>query len=49
MSQTYDTIIIGAGISGLACAFMLQKRGRRVLLLEKAPRFGGAIRSARED
>lgn len=47
-SATYDTIIIGAGISGLACAFLLQKRGRRVLLLEKAPRFGGAIRSARE-
>ena len=47
--STYDTIIIGAGISGLACSFLLQKRGQRVLLLEKAPRFGGAIRSARED
>lgn len=47
-TATYDTIIIGAGISGLACAFLLQKRGRRVLLLEKAPRYGGAIRSARE-
>lgn len=46
--NNYDTIILGAGISGLTCAFQLQKRGQRVLLLEKAPRFGGAIRSARE-
>mgnify|MGYP003835509945 FL=1 len=44
----YDTIIIGAGISGLTCAYRLQEAGQRVLLLEKAPRFGGAIRSARE-
>lgn len=43
-----DTIIIGAGVSGLTCAYLLQKRGHRVMLLEKAPRFGGAIRSARE-
>ncbi len=46
--QTYDTIILGAGISGLTCAYLLQKRELRVLLLEKAPRYGGAIRSARE-
>ncbi|MBN1447079.1 MAG: protoporphyrinogen oxidase [Bacteroidetes bacterium] len=44
----YDVIIIGAGVSGLTAAFRLQEAGRRVLLLEKAPRFGGAIRSARE-
>ncbi|MFZ1731369.1 MAG: protoporphyrinogen oxidase [Bacteroidota bacterium] len=48
MITNYHTIIIGAGISGLTCAYLLQKRGQRVLLLEKAPRFGGAIRSARE-
>lgn len=45
----YDTIIIGAGVSGLTCAYRLHKAGRRVLLLEKAPRFGGAIRSEREE
>ncbi|MFA6232643.1 MAG: protoporphyrinogen oxidase [Bacteroidota bacterium] len=48
MTNSYDTVIIGAGISGLTCAYLLQKRGQRVLLLEKAPRFGGAIRSERE-
>jgi protoporphyrinogen/coproporphyrinogen III oxidase len=48
MNTTYDTIIIGAGLSGLTSAFLLQRRGQRVLLLEKAPRFGGAIRSAHE-
>ncbi|MDX9758726.1 MAG: protoporphyrinogen oxidase [Bacteroidota bacterium] len=47
--KNYDTIVLGAGISGLTCAFILQRRGRRVLLLEKAARFGGAIRSARDD
>jgi len=44
----YDVIIIGSGISGLTCAYRLQEAGRRVLVLEKAPRFGGAIRSGRE-
>ncbi|MDT8322714.1 MAG: protoporphyrinogen oxidase [Bacteroidota bacterium] len=44
----YDVIVIGSGISGLTCACRLQEAGRRVLVLEKAPRFGGAIRSARE-
>lgn len=49
MPQThYDTIIIGAGISGLSIAYRLQEAGQRVLLLEKAARFGGAIRSARD-
>ncbi|MCB2204792.1 protoporphyrinogen oxidase [bacterium] len=43
-----DVIVIGAGISGLTCAYRLQEAGRRVLLLEKAPRFGGAIRSDRD-
>jgi oxygen-dependent protoporphyrinogen oxidase len=44
----YDVIVIGSGISGLTCAYRLLEAGRRVLLLERAPRFGGAIRSARE-
>ncbi len=43
-----EVIVIGSGISGLTCAYRLQEAGRSVLLLEKAPRFGGAIRSARD-
>ena len=43
-----DTVVIGAGISGLACAFWLQERDIRTVLLEKANRFGGAIESHRD-
>ena len=43
-----DVIVVGGGISGLASAWGLQQRGARVILLEAAPRAGGAIGSARE-
>ena len=43
-----DVIVVGGGISGLASAWGLQQRGARVMLLEAAPRAGGAIGSARE-
>lgn len=42
-------VVVGGGISGLATAYLLQKRGFDVLVLEKAGRTGGAIRSWRED
>jgi len=34
------TLIVGGGIGGLALALALARRGRRVRVLEKAPRFG---------
>lgn len=43
-----DVVIIGAGISGLTCAWRLRQAGYSVLLLEKADRYGGAIRSDRQ-
>ncbi len=49
VSKNADVIIIGGGISGLTTAYMLQKQGRDVLLLEKLQLFGGAIRSRRID
>ena len=42
-----DVIVIGGGISGLATAWNLQKRGVRVRLLEAGPRAGGTIGSTR--
>lgn len=42
-------IIVGAGISGLATAYFLEKAGIDVLLLEKTEQPGGTIRSARHD
>jgi oxygen-dependent protoporphyrinogen oxidase len=44
-----SAIVIGAGISGLTCAYRLRRRGVSVLLLEAAPRAGGMIRSVRQD
>ncbi len=39
----YDAIIIGAGAAGLMCAAEAGKRGRRVLLLDKADKVGSKI------
>ena len=39
----YDTIIIGAGASGLVSAIVLAKRGKKVLLLEKNNKVGKKI------
>jgi oxygen-dependent protoporphyrinogen oxidase len=38
-----NTVVIGGGISGLACAFRLQQLGVDVTLLEASPRAGGVI------
>lgn len=45
MSNTtnYDVIILGAGASGLLCAFTAAQRGRRVLVLEKSNKIGKKI------
>jgi monoamine oxidase len=45
----WDLIIVGGGISGLAAADALVERGWRVLLLERASRLGGRIRTDRTE
>jgi oxygen-dependent protoporphyrinogen oxidase len=42
-------IVIGGGISGLACVFRLKQRGIPFLLLEKSERFGGIVQSIKQD
>jgi len=39
------TLVIGAGISGLSCAYALQKSGQNVMVAEAGARPGGVIRS----
>jgi protoporphyrinogen oxidase len=39
VSASYDVIIVGGGMSGLAAAYLMQKHN--FLLLEKEPHFGG--------
>jgi phytoene dehydrogenase-like protein len=38
-----DTIIVGAGLAGLACARTLVRAGRQVLVIEAADRVGGRV------
>ena len=42
-------IVIGGGISGLACAYKLRELGASVLLFEQAEQAGGVIRSIRKE
>jgi len=41
MSETWDAIVIGAGVGGLTAAATLVQEGLRVLILEKNPHPGG--------
>ena len=43
MNRNYDVIILGAGAAGLMCAIEAGKRGRSVLVLERADRIGKKI------
>lgn len=42
-------IVVGAGISGLACAWKAHRRGEAVRVVESADAVGGAMRSERRD
>jgi len=44
-----DSIIVGAGISGLVAAHRLKMLGRAVLLFESSDRVGGVIQSLDAD
>jgi protoporphyrinogen/coproporphyrinogen III oxidase len=51
MTEHFDTIIIGGGLSGLTAAHKLRTHcpGHRFLMLEKSASTGGAIRTHREN
>jgi phytoene dehydrogenase-like protein len=40
-----DILIIGSGINGLSAAALLSKQGKKVMVLEGADSFGGAVRT----
>ena len=46
-SSSTETLVVGGGISGLYAALLLARRGRRVRVIERAPRLGG-LASAEE-
>lgn len=41
LQESYDTIIIGSGMGGMACAAILSKEGQKVLVLERHTTAGG--------
>ncbi len=41
VSHEYDSIVIGAGVSGLSCAAHLAKAGKKVIVLEQSKKPGG--------
>jgi len=44
-TESYDTIIIGAGLSGLTAARVLKSAGRKVKILESSDAPGGRVRT----
>ncbi len=49
MPNHRSVVVIGAGISGLVCAYRLKTLGVDVLLIEKSDRVGGVIQSEQID
>lgn len=45
----YDTIIIGAGLTGLSTGHFLKKKGKQFLILEKSDKAGGVLQTHREN
>ena len=43
----YDVIIVGCGLGGLECGYILARHGRRVLLLEQGAQPGGSLQGYR--
>jgi predicted Rossmann fold flavoprotein len=44
VDRSFDVIVIGAGAAGMMCAAQAGQRGRRVLLIDHAPKIGERIR-----
>lgn len=45
--EKYDVIVVGAGLGGLECAYMLSKMGKSVLVLEADALIGGCLQTFR--
>lgn len=49
MQKQIDTIIVGAGLTGLTLAYYLKKAGKKVLIIEKEDRVGGVMRTTHKN
>jgi oxygen-dependent protoporphyrinogen oxidase len=48
MNQSYDTVVIGSGLTGLTTAFYLKRKGLSVLVVDQNDQPGGVIRTHRQ-
>jgi oxygen-dependent protoporphyrinogen oxidase len=49
MAECGQVVVVGGGVSGLACAIRLQQLGVPVTLLETSDRFGGLVATTEQD
>ncbi len=49
MQMNKKVVIVGAGISGLTCAYWLKKHGFDIMILEKDYQVGGTMQTIQED
>ena len=49
MSEAFDVIVVGAGVSGLTAARLVERAGKRVVVLEARDRVGGRVYTERAD
>lgn len=47
--EKYDVVIIGAGLGGLECGYILSKHGKKVCVVEKEALLGGCLQTFRRD
>ena len=45
--RNYDVVIIGGGLGGLECGYILSKQGYSVCILEQNPQLGGCLQTFR--
>lgn len=43
--KKYDVVIVGSGLGGLECGYILSKKGYSVCILEKNPQIGGCLQT----
>lgn len=48
-NKNAEIIIVGAGLTGLTLAYYLQKAGKKIIIIEKNDRTGGAIKTHKKD